>query len=288
MKEVFSISEMAEMHNISRQTLIYYDKVAIFKPLYIDEANNYRYYSARQIPLLREILFLKSIGVKLEEIKEHMEQRNLNTAIALLEHHKEWVAGEIERLTKTHFSIQQRLNRFQYAEYFKESIDKPMLKELPERRMVLTPFTNEICREELHCTCMKSWNTLFQSGILPSGEFGTLIRRAGLGTAEVFRGAGVFFTLPFKDAPIANTIDVPGGQYACMYKYGMPYDLKYLERLIDWIAEQGLTITGDVIDVCYLDTTFYFNDKEGADLCELQIPVAPGPPPAPNLGEEAP
>lgn len=70
MEKYLSISQMAELHNISRQTLIYYDKIELFKPTHIDD-NGYRLYSAYQIPILREICFLKSIGIKLERIKEN-------------------------------------------------------------------------------------------------------------------------------------------------------------------------------------------------------------------------
>ena len=39
-----SISEIAELHNISRQTLIYSDKIEPFKSDHVDE-HGYRYYS---------------------------------------------------------------------------------------------------------------------------------------------------------------------------------------------------------------------------------------------------
>ena len=66
-----TVSKMAEIHKISRQTLIFYDKINLFRPALVEE-NGYRYYSYTQIPYLREICFLKSVGVKLEDIKDHI------------------------------------------------------------------------------------------------------------------------------------------------------------------------------------------------------------------------
>lgn len=43
METYISVGKMAEMHNISRQTLIYYDKIGLFKPYKVDK-NGYRYY----------------------------------------------------------------------------------------------------------------------------------------------------------------------------------------------------------------------------------------------------
>ena len=70
MDDLIAISEMAKFYGITRQTLIYYDEIDLFKPVQVD-CKGYRYYSRRQIPYLREICFLKSVGVSLKEILEH-------------------------------------------------------------------------------------------------------------------------------------------------------------------------------------------------------------------------
>jgi DNA-binding transcriptional MerR regulator len=266
-----SISEMAAIHNISRQTLIYYNKIGLFKPVHIDE-NGYRYYSAEQIPLLREICFLKSIGIKLNNIKHHIGNRNVTTAISLLELHEEFINKEINYLLKTRKFIQQRLMKYEEAKNFKYELDKPMIEELPERKVVFIPFENELCREELHLTLMKAWSVLSKYEMLPSEGFGTVILKHQLRKDDVFKGAGIYTSLPFVDANIENLITLPAGQYACMYKYGMPYHTEFLKTLIQWIDDHQYKIVGDVIDACLLDTTFYENDQS-VDFCQLQIPV---------------
>ena len=67
---------MAQIHDISRQTLIYYDKIDLFKPEIIDDKNGYRYYSTLQIPQLREICFLRSIGMPLDDIRKNNAYNN--------------------------------------------------------------------------------------------------------------------------------------------------------------------------------------------------------------------
>lgn len=271
MENYLSISEMASIHSISRQALIYYDKIELFKPVHIDE-NGYRCYRADQIPFLREICFLKSIGLKLNDIKQHIENRNLNTAISLLEYHQEYIDKEINFLLKTRKFIQQRLMKYSEAENFKSELDKPMIEEFPERNAVFIPFENKLCREELHLTLMKAWNVLSKHEMLPSEGFGTVILKDQLGKDPIFKGAGIYISLPFIDSCVENTITLPAGQYACMYKYGMPYNTEFLKRLVQWISDNNYKIVGDVIDACLLDTTFYENDKS-VDFCQLQIPV---------------
>lgn len=56
------ISEFASLTNVSRQTLIYYDKINLFKPDYKNEIG-YRYYSIKQIELISVITLLKELGI---------------------------------------------------------------------------------------------------------------------------------------------------------------------------------------------------------------------------------
>ena len=55
MKDMFSIGELAGYQNISKQTLIFYDKIGLFQPAYVDPNNKYRYYTAQQIDYLDTI-----------------------------------------------------------------------------------------------------------------------------------------------------------------------------------------------------------------------------------------
>lgn len=53
---LLSISDMAKLHGLTRPTLLYYDSIGLFSPVFT-ASNGYRYYSRVQIPLLREICF---------------------------------------------------------------------------------------------------------------------------------------------------------------------------------------------------------------------------------------
>jgi DNA-binding transcriptional MerR regulator len=271
MENYLSISEMAEIHNISRQTLIYYDKTGLFKPEHIDE-HGYRYYSPYQIPFLREICFLKSLGVKLEDIKSNIEGRNLTTVISLLENHKVLIDNEISSLLITREYIEHRLNMYKNVGPSKEELNKPTIEKFPERKVVFFSFENELCRKELHLTLMKAWNTLIKHGMLPSKGFGTIVMKDSLGKENIYEGAGVYMSLPLIGSHIENVITLPAGQYVCMYKYGMPYDSNFLHSLMDWIKNNNYKITGNIVDACLLDTTFYAEDSD-VDFCQLQIPV---------------
>lgn len=69
-------------------------------------------------------------------------------------------------------------------------------------------------------------------------------------------------------------LQLPAGEYACLYKYGMPYETQYIEQLVSWINEHDYEICGGAIDTCLLDTTLY-QENQDVDFCLLEIPVRP-------------
>lgn len=73
-KKLYSIGEVAELNNISIQTLRYYDKIGLFTPDFIDPVSNYRYYHEKQFFYLDIIKYLKYIDTPLSRIKELITQ----------------------------------------------------------------------------------------------------------------------------------------------------------------------------------------------------------------------
>lgn len=67
--DLMLIGEIADFFGISRKAIRLYEKKGIIKPVKVDAANGYRYYSAEQVQQLNALLELKSLGFSLDEIK---------------------------------------------------------------------------------------------------------------------------------------------------------------------------------------------------------------------------
>ncbi len=76
---MLTINAFSKLCCLSTRTLRYYDEINLLKPAYIDE-NRYRYYDLHQLLDIQNIQMLKSIGLKLEEIKSLVKQ-GLSTAL---------------------------------------------------------------------------------------------------------------------------------------------------------------------------------------------------------------
>jgi len=272
-----SVGQIAELCGISRQTLIFYDKINIFKPYTIDQNNNYRYYTVQQIPLLREILLLKTVGVPLKDIKLYLKTLSLETSIALLQKQDELVSLKVKELDELSRSIKKKLSVLSEAKgYYKENEFIIMVKEIPARRVATMPFgSDSVDLGQLRHTHMHLFNTLMKHRQPPLNEFGTLIP-FNCRSAENLRlkTAGVYVCIDEKHTMFDNTQYIEGGKYVCVYKYGMPYDLALTKQIVGLVEKSGFEIAGDyIVDRCLLDAKYYSSNQRTVDFCELQIPV---------------
>lgn len=67
--DLMMIGEIADFFGVSRKAMRLYEKKGIIKPVKVDAANGYRYYSAEQVQQLNALLELKAFGFSLDEIK---------------------------------------------------------------------------------------------------------------------------------------------------------------------------------------------------------------------------
>ncbi|MDR3348757.1 MAG: hypothetical protein LBO03_03990 [Acidaminococcales bacterium] len=119
---------------------------------------------------------------------------------------------------------------------------------------------------------MNVWKRLFEKQMTPLCGFGSIIKKEAVEKGDFLEGAGSCVFVPVWEEGGQDIINIPAGEYLCMYKYGMPYDTEHLTRFMSYMNEKSYSLVGDIIDVCLLDTTFYSQGNK-VDLCVLQAPV---------------
>lgn len=82
-KNYFTIGELASLHGIPKQTLIYYANVGLLLPAFV-LPNGYRCYATQQFLILEIILNLRKLDVSVKDIKAYLENRNPHALIELL------------------------------------------------------------------------------------------------------------------------------------------------------------------------------------------------------------
>jgi DNA-binding transcriptional MerR regulator len=129
---MLKIGEFAWLSQVTVETLRYYDRIGLLKPIHLDQFTGYRHYSLDQLARLNRILALKDLGLPLEKIAQILEQNISTSEIrAILE------IKQIELKEEIH-EVQQRLARVEARLEQIESEDK-----MPDFDVLLKTVENQ-------------------------------------------------------------------------------------------------------------------------------------------------
>lgn len=277
MDGMYTISEMASIFDVSRQTLIYYDKIGLFAPAEVNE-KGYRFYSPTQIPLMRLISILRDLGVDLDEIMRLTSSYDVAEMACKLQERVSELDEQIAALEKERNNVQERLSFYSDVSYWKARQGVPTLKAFPNRYVIVEPFPGDgtIDRSVLHPTLMRAVARLRETmGAQPMRGWGTMLQRSYFHSDNPILGAGPFAVVPDGVEPekLGRAQCLPEGVYLCISRWGMPYNPAGIREAVSYLDAHNLTPIGNAYDFCYMDATSY-NEEHQEDFCCIQIPVA--------------
>lgn len=110
----FSTGEFAHLCKVNKQTLIYYDQIGLFSPVYKDK-KGYRYYSVSQYDFFSVIELLKELGMPLKEIQQYMVNKSPKAFIQLMQQQQKNVRQQLENLQRIEQMIDMKLQAVQEA-----------------------------------------------------------------------------------------------------------------------------------------------------------------------------
>jgi DNA-binding transcriptional MerR regulator len=85
-KNMYKISEFAEMTGLSKETLRYYAEVKLLEPAFIDPKNHYRYYDDGSFFLAILLIKLRRFGFTIQEMISVMDDESFaNLEMLLIE-----------------------------------------------------------------------------------------------------------------------------------------------------------------------------------------------------------
>jgi DNA-binding transcriptional MerR regulator len=104
-EHLLTIGQLAAESGLSIHMLRNYDKVDVLRPAMIDARTRYRWYNRGQISIARLILYLRSVGLSLEDIRQIVQEEA--NAIGILHDHRQRLAEERRELR----ARMRRINR---------------------------------------------------------------------------------------------------------------------------------------------------------------------------------
>ncbi|QIK69468.1 MerR family transcriptional regulator [Erysipelothrix sp. HDW6C] len=267
----FLINEVAKLHNMSKKTLIYYDRIGIFKPDHIDEETGYRYYLREQFPYLKQIMYLKKLDFSLDEIQELLENRQFAPLIDKLSTRLVEVDTEITHLHEMKQDLEYLIDFYQQVQFIDDrDLFKPGIKLFNTRTVIYELCDDQNDKQQVMLAYRKMLRTLISLNIFSQMPYGTIHLAPEESGQDYYQKVGSFISLPHSMG-LPNEIEQPRGKYAYMYKKGGYYDESSLNKLLKWIKDNGYTPVGNVYDFSLIDYTF--TKSESDMIQEIQIRI---------------
>ncbi|ACQ54176.1 MerR family transcriptional regulator [Clostridium botulinum] len=268
MKDLFTIGEISKLFNINIRTLRYYDEIDLFKPIFIDKANSYRYYSTDQFEQLNTIKYLKALGMSLDTIDYHLKKRSIDNIIELFEKQKKITEKKIKELELTKQKIQNRINQINYARQY-HNLDVVREIRLQKRRIVLLKEKIK-SNNDLELSIRHLENKANKNASIFNGKVGVSISIDKLKNKK-FGEYDSIFLFTEGETYNKNIIKVlPEGTYVSVRFTGTHKNSPiYYDKLLKYIEEKGYTIIDDSIEITLID--FGLTAEKSEFVTEIQI-----------------
>ncbi|WGX76560.1 MerR family transcriptional regulator [Paraclostridium bifermentans] len=269
-KDLFTIGEIAILFDINKKTLRYYDEIDLFKPSYIDEKNNYRYYTTNQFEKLNTIIYLKSMGIPLSKIKFHLDNRSINNTLNLFEIQEEAIKKKIEELEIIQTKVNGRISKIKDSIDY-EKINKIIETDIEERSIVL--LKEEVkTNKDLEISIRKLENKANKKSSIFLGEVGVSISKDKLKNKLFKDYDSTFIFVENKKYSKEISKILPKGKYTCLRFNGLHDDSDiYYERILKYIEKNNYEILEDSIEITLVDSGLTTNSSEY--VTEIQILV---------------
>ena len=250
MENLFSIGELSRYQNISKQTLIFYDKTGVFHPAYVDPSNGYRYYSASQLDELDTILILKKSGLSLQKIKELLSHYTTQSSLKVLKSQLGVIDRQMEELRLVRSRLSQRCAQLEGANLHQEG---PRVEEMEEQYVLTRPVEPPFTLREISIATKQCFAQAFQESLPIFFQSGVRVPLERILRGDYTQADLVF--LPTEKTGRANNIQrLPAGRCAAIYHRGdyLSIGASY-EKLLAFCREQGLAVSSDSYEFCIND-----------------------------------
>lgn len=136
----FTAGELAAMFDISKQSLLYYDRIKLLSPDFIAE-NGYRHYSIAQYLDLEIIVNLRKLNLSINDIRHYLQNRGEATLSELLnkrEAESHAVIQENERICRSISAIRQKF------EQNPEPVSETFILKQEEERLAQIAYVDDL------------------------------------------------------------------------------------------------------------------------------------------------
>ncbi len=262
MKDLFSIGEVSRYQKISKQTLIFYDKVGLFRPAYVDPNNGYRYYSASQIDYLDTILIMKKIGFSLKEIKEHMEHYNIDSSLIAFRKQIAAIDRQIQELRLIRSRVLHRCEQMEASKNERENGGAAFVEEVEAQYILFREVKAPYTLKEISISTKQCFADAFQEQLPIFFQSGVMVPLRHIREGRFTEAVTAFLPIEKTDK-VPNIRRLPAGTCAAVYHVGDYLSIgRSYQKLLDFCEANSLNILSDSYEFCINDYLTSHDENE--------------------------
>ena len=250
--DLFSIGEVAKYQNISKQTLIFYDKIGLFRPAWVDPDNGYRYYSAKQLDELDAILIMKTIGFSLAEIREHMRHYNIDSSLDALHRQMAVIDRRIGELRQLRSRVQHRCAQMEQVRGVSADAGVTVADQ-PAQYILCRPVDPPHTLREISIATKQCFADSFAGQLPLYFQCGVVVPLARIRAGQYTQASHAFLLLE-SDCPAQGVRLLPAGRCASLCHVGDYLSIgRSYQKLLAYCGSHGLEIVSDSYEFCIND-----------------------------------
>lgn len=252
--KLLKINDFANLCGTNRKTLIYYDNIGLFSPIFRD-INGYRYYSYQQYDNFSIISALKELNMPLCDIKNFIDNRSPELLVDSLKKQKNEIKKHIANLTKVSSLIDSIINITEESKDI--DIDKIYLVEEDEEYFILSKKINEDTEHSFLQIISDLLNYCTEKNINNNFNLGAILSKENLLNKD-FSKIDYLFIKSTKKICSKYLYTKPKGKYVVGYHIG-DYKTTFLtyNKLLKFIDEHNLKPCGNSYELELLNCLSY-------------------------------
>ena len=252
MNDLFTIGEISKHQNISRQTLIFYDKIGLFRPAYVDPENGYRYYSAAQLDYLDTICIMKKFGFSLDEIKSHMKSYTLDTSLIALRKQLTIIDRQIRDLQLIKSRVAHRCAQLEQSAAIRSDSAAVSVETVKSQHLLLQEVASPYTLEAVSIATKQCFVRSFKDQLPIFFQSGAIVPLSRIQEGRYTEASFAF--LPIEKCSAAGVVELPAGQCAVTYHTGEYLSIgTAYERLLQYCRAHRLQIISDSYEFALID-----------------------------------
>lgn len=273
---MFKVGEFSRIAQVSARLLRHYDHIGLFTPEHHDAQTGYRYYTAKQLPTLHQILALRDLGLSLDQIAKVMDEKlDLQEIRGMLllkkQQLQQSILEEIQKLSH----VESRLRQVEQHGTF--GPDGVVLRSFPDQVWMSSRETFPTRPEGLNRMWQLANHRALPGGRASQGAFTVVFHTTAIEDENLDVEMGFLLPEGQHAAEMGSQLGLeesllPGHSVvATLYRHGW-YDqnLDCLSTLAHWMEVHGYRFAGPLREV-YIEPPL--QGRESESVAELQWPV---------------